>query len=129
MRSTAFLRSNLQDYINLMGEVIFPNLLFEETDIDFGCILNDTECSRYVSVTNTSRLSVSYQWYFLLTRRPDSPGKTVSRHPHNMHKHSLMHTHTHTHPPTHTHTHPPKHTHPGTHSYTPTPPTPTPTFQ
>ena len=47
-----------------MGEVVFPNLKFEDQSIDFGCILNDTEISRYVTVTNSSQLTVNYQWYF-----------------------------------------------------------------
>jgi len=42
----------LQDYIALRGEVYFPNLAFEKTIIDFGCVLNDTEVTRYVNVTN-----------------------------------------------------------------------------
>ena len=59
-----------------MGEVIFPNLKFEENDIDFGCILNDTEISRYVTVTNTSRLTVNYNWYFNIKQKPSFlPGK------------------------------------------------------
>ena len=55
-----------------MGEIFFPNLKFEEQDIDFGCILNDTECSRYVTVTNTSRLTVNYEWYFNIHQKPTS---------------------------------------------------------
>ena len=33
--------------------------------VDFGCILNDTETLRYVRVTNTSPLEVQYSWVFL----------------------------------------------------------------
>ena len=44
--------SSLQDYISLRGEVYFPNLAFEKMTIDFGCVLNDTEVTRYVNVTN-----------------------------------------------------------------------------
>ena len=58
------------DYINLMGEVVFPNLKFEDQNIDFGCILNDTEMSKYVTVTNTSRLTVNYEWYFNIRKQP-----------------------------------------------------------
>ena len=36
--------------------------------VDFGCILNDTETIQYVKMTNTSPLEVKYKWYFL--RRP-----------------------------------------------------------
>ena len=53
-----------------MGEVVFPNLKFEDQNIDFGCILNDTEMSKYVTVTNTSRLTVNYEWYFNIRKQP-----------------------------------------------------------
>ena len=35
------------------------------TQVDFGCILNDTETLRYVRMTNTSPLEVQYSWVFL----------------------------------------------------------------
>nr|XP_006823299.1 PREDICTED: hydrocephalus-inducing protein homolog [Saccoglossus kowalevskii] len=53
------------DYINLIGEVFFPNLTFEKMDVDFGCILNDTEVTRYVNIANNSPMPVKYQWSFL----------------------------------------------------------------
>ncbi len=34
--------------------------------VNFGCILNDTEVTRYVNMTNTSPQEVSYRWYFQL---------------------------------------------------------------
>ena len=36
--------------------------------VDFGCILNDTETVHYVKMINNSPLEVHYKWYFL--RRP-----------------------------------------------------------
>ena len=33
--------------------------------VDFGCILNDTETLHYVKMTNTSPLEVQYSWVFL----------------------------------------------------------------
>ncbi len=36
--------------------------------LDFGCILNDTETIRYISMTNNSPLEVCYSWSFL--KRP-----------------------------------------------------------
>jgi len=50
------------DYIALRGEVYFPNLEFEKTVMDFGCILNDTEVTRYVNITNNSPMVVKYRW-------------------------------------------------------------------
>ncbi|XP_076808093.1 hydrocephalus-inducing protein homolog isoform X2 [Clavelina lepadiformis] len=54
------------DFIKLRGEVNFPNLDFNRNDIDFGCILNDTEVARFLDITNTSPLPVSYRWSFLV---------------------------------------------------------------
>ncbi|XP_059848459.1 hydrocephalus-inducing protein homolog isoform X2 [Hypanus sabinus] len=53
------------DYVSLRGEVNFPNLHFETTTVDFGCILNDTEMVQHVTMTNCSSLLVRYRWSFL----------------------------------------------------------------
>ncbi|XP_048371298.1 hydrocephalus-inducing protein homolog [Sphaerodactylus townsendi] len=53
------------DQVNLRGEVRFPNLDFETMDLNFGCILNNTEVVRYVNMTNFSPLVVKYCWSFL----------------------------------------------------------------
>ncbi|XP_062817752.1 hydrocephalus-inducing protein homolog isoform X1 [Anolis carolinensis] len=53
------------DHINLRGEVYFPNLQFQTMNLDFGCILNDTEMIRDVTMTNCSPLHVKYRWSFL----------------------------------------------------------------
>ena len=58
----------LQDQIELQAEVFFPNVTFEMEELDFGCILNDTETIRYISMTNNSPLEVRYSWSFL--KRP-----------------------------------------------------------
>ena len=58
----------MQDQIELQAEVFFPNVTFETAELDFGCILNDTETIRYISMTNNSPLEVCYTWSFL--RRP-----------------------------------------------------------
>ena len=63
----------------MLGEVFFPNLKFEEQDIDFGCVLNDTEASRFVTVTNTSLLTVQYEWYYSIPpSEPKAPGECSS---------------------------------------------------
>ena len=59
-----------QDEIALRGEVYFPNLGFEKSEVDFGCILNDTEVTRYVNITNTSPMDVHYKWSFLIDDQP-----------------------------------------------------------
>lgn len=57
---------SVQDTINLCGQVFFPNLQFDKMSVDFGCILNDTEVTRYIHIVNTSPMEVSYRWSFML---------------------------------------------------------------
>jgi len=57
----------VQDTVTLRGEVFFPNLQFDKTTVDFGCILNDTEVTRYIHVMNLSPMEVSYRWSFVLS--------------------------------------------------------------
>lgn len=65
------------DYIALRGEVYFPNLQFEKTLLDFGCILNDTEVTRYVNITNNSPMQVKYRWSFLVGNAPTQVKRMV----------------------------------------------------
>ncbi|XP_071173399.1 hydrocephalus-inducing protein homolog isoform X10 [Mytilus edulis] len=58
------------DYIALRGEVYFPNIDFEKSVVDFGCILNDTEVTRYINITNNSPMEVHYKWSFLVGDQP-----------------------------------------------------------
>ena len=60
----------VQDTISLRGEVFFPNLQFDKLAVDFGCILNDTEVTRYIHMTNTSPMAIIYQWSFVLSDQP-----------------------------------------------------------
>jgi len=48
------------------GSVFFPNLTFEydALSVDFGCILNNIEATRYVKVRNLSPMVVNYRWSF-----------------------------------------------------------------
>lgn len=57
------------DKIRLVGEVYFPNVAFESDEIRFGYILNQTEITRPVLMTNTSPLPVRYRWKFLVGDR------------------------------------------------------------
>ncbi|KAM9191706.1 LOW QUALITY PROTEIN: hydrocephalus-inducing protein homolog [Dugong dugon] len=54
------------DSLNLRGEVHYPNLSFETMELDFGCILNDTEVIRCITITNCSPLVVKFRWSFLV---------------------------------------------------------------
>eukprot|EP01042_Synura_sphagnicola_P028807 gene28807-37157_t len=54
-----------KDSINLVGEVIYPNLEFEKTTVDFGCVLNETSKTIRVKATNWSKVDAAYEWSFL----------------------------------------------------------------
>jgi len=52
--------------LQVRGEVFFPNLTFEydALSVDFGCILNSLEATRYMTITNLSPMLVNYRWSF-----------------------------------------------------------------
>nr|XP_004659621.2 hydrocephalus-inducing protein homolog [Jaculus jaculus] len=54
------------DSLSLRGEVYYPNLSFEMMEVDFGCVLNDTEVIHYITITNCSPLVVKFRWFFLM---------------------------------------------------------------
>jgi len=54
-----------RDELNLVGEINFPNLDFEFTEINFGNVLNDTTKSMMMTVTNNSKIDCAYNWAFL----------------------------------------------------------------
>ena len=56
------------DVINLTGEIYFPNIYLEKTHLNFGCILNNTEVSQIIKMTNLSPLNVDYKWKFVLEK-------------------------------------------------------------
>lgn len=58
----------LKDYVNLISEIYFPNVHLETTNVNFGCILNNTEVHRHVKMTNTGPLIVHYKWKFVLEK-------------------------------------------------------------
>lgn len=45
-----------KDYVELFGEVCYPNLSISPPSISFGCILNDTTKKRYITMTNISEM-------------------------------------------------------------------------
>ena len=65
-----FILPTIQDFIPVRGEVYFPNLEFEKMEVDFACILNDTEVTRYINITNNSPMDVNYRWSFLIGDEP-----------------------------------------------------------
>ncbi|KAM6253129.1 hydrocephalus-inducing protein homolog [Porphyrio hochstetteri] len=61
-----FLEHPREEKVTIRGEVFFPNLHIQTTTCDFGCVLNDTEHTRYIQMTNCSPLPVQYNWLFLV---------------------------------------------------------------
>jgi hypothetical protein len=54
-----------KDTIKLIGEVVFPNLKFDLSTINFGCILNDTSKIIKLKATNSCKIDVKYEWIYL----------------------------------------------------------------
>lgn len=54
-----------KDFVELFGEVCYPNLNISPPSINFGCILNDTAKKRYITMTNISEMVCTYDWSFL----------------------------------------------------------------
>jgi len=73
-RVSGFTRSKLQiahadhhhkEYVNLMGEVCFPNLKLESNLINFGSIMNETNKTVSLTMSNVGEMPLNYEWYFL----------------------------------------------------------------
>lgn len=65
-----------RDSYDLVADIQYPNLSFDQTALDFGCVLNDTEKRIMVTATNTSTVPVSYNWVFVeegMGRPPADP--------------------------------------------------------
>lgn len=79
------------DNLSLRGEVHYPNLSFEMMEVDFGCILNDTEVIRYITITNCSPLVVKFRWFFLVDDDENQIRYVLPRKPTDPHcSHSLF---------------------------------------
>lgn len=57
-----------KDDIELTGEIFFPNIFLERDEINFGCILNNTEVTRQIKMVNVSPLVVNYKWKFIIEK-------------------------------------------------------------
>ncbi|KAJ3022533.1 hypothetical protein HKX48_005950 [Thoreauomyces humboldtii] len=53
-----------KDVVEIYSEVTFPNLGFETSVIDYGCIANNTDRKTIFGISNNSPLPVYYSWYF-----------------------------------------------------------------
>ena len=50
----------------MRAELFFPNLHLELKALDFGCILNNTEVTHSLTMTNIGPIEVIYKWSFLV---------------------------------------------------------------
>ncbi len=53
-----------KDVVELVGELNFPNIEFNLSDINFGAIRNDTEKAAVVTMSNHSPMMTEYRWWF-----------------------------------------------------------------
>ncbi|GBG33770.1 Hydrocephalus-inducing protein-like [Hondaea fermentalgiana] len=54
-----------KDVWDIRAQINFPNLDFEYTELNFGCLLNDTSKTQRFRITNTSVIDTMYSWAFL----------------------------------------------------------------
>jgi hydrocephalus-inducing protein len=54
-----------KDWLELSGIIDFPNLLFDATCVDFGCVLMDSMRRVSVGMSNPGRVPVEYNWSWL----------------------------------------------------------------
>jgi hydrocephalus-inducing protein len=66
-----------KDFVDLNGEVNFPNLDLDEKVLDFGAILNETSKQLTLTMTNNEVLAVNYKWAFV-DLNDDAGNKSVS---------------------------------------------------
>ena len=69
--------------LELVGDINFPNVQFDKTEIKFGAVLNDTTRRIKVKCTNTSKIDSTFWWSFVVpdasekTKRPTSSSTTT----------------------------------------------------
>lgn len=51
-----------KDYVNLVGELVFPNIVLSTDSLDFGSVLNETTKELTVTISNPNPLPVNYEW-------------------------------------------------------------------
>ncbi|CAM9191035.1 unnamed protein product, partial [Phaeothamnion confervicola] len=65
-RLTVVYRDHAQrDALPLAGAIHFPNLSFDTTKVNFGCVLNDTSMTKVVRVTNRGKVDCAFSWAFV----------------------------------------------------------------
>lgn len=57
--------------IDLLGTVVFPNLVLSSTAIDFGTVVADAEKSKTITLENRGKLSAVFSWIFEIPENGD----------------------------------------------------------
>lgn len=54
-----------KEFVDLTGEVCFPNIKLDTNMINFGAILNDTTKKVTILMRNVSEMPLDYEWTFV----------------------------------------------------------------
>lgn len=66
-----------KDAVDLVGEVNFPNLEFNTMLVDFGSALIDTVRRRHVTIKNSSKVDVRFDWSIVEYQSPPGSRRTT----------------------------------------------------
>jgi hydrocephalus-inducing protein len=64
--------------LELVGDINFPNIRFDKSEIKFGAVLNDTSRRIKVRCTNDSKIDATFWWSFVV---PDAADKGLGKRP------------------------------------------------
>ncbi len=64
-----------KDSVELVGDIQFPNLTFDSSALDFGCVLSDSTRRMVVTLTNPTKVAARYSWAWL---KPDATAGSSS---------------------------------------------------
>lgn len=68
-----------KDYLPLSGEIIFPNVAFDTSTVNFGCVLNESTKFIKVAIHNTSKVVATYHWSFLDEEKEKNTTRKASK--------------------------------------------------
>ena len=54
-----------KEFVDLVGELCFPNIKLSSDVVNFRSILCETSKKKYLTIKNTSKMSINYEWSFL----------------------------------------------------------------
>lgn len=54
-----------KESFDVIAEFCYPNLKLNETQVDFGAVMNDTSKKKFILMENTGIIDVEYEWFFI----------------------------------------------------------------